>query len=335
MSNTLYDNFLIQNKVANMMDTKLALSPYFTNDTSLQQTAGMFKTVNVYTATGAVRDVAMTEGNEAGDNIEVAFTGKDYRVKYVQGRFPYYDEEAMKDPNLVSVGLEKLSANMVNDLNAKFFAELNKAPKVEYLPAAGLGFDVVVDATAQFGETEDGLFILINPAQKATLRKALKSDLQYVEAFVRSGYIGNINNIPIYVTDKVTEGIVYLATKEAVTVFTKKEVETEQERDPNTRKNTIYNRRCNVVALTDESKVVKIMDSTAIASITTLNLSVGDALPTTLEVTMSDGTKTNILVKLTDYNAATKTASAASPVSGTKVKINGVDVAFVLNVTAV
>lgn len=263
MPNVLYDNFVIENKVANFMNTLLAVSPFYTHDTSLSQAAGLIKTVHKYTATGAVRDVAQGEGNQVADDVTVSFTPVDYTVKYVQGRFPYFDEEAMKDPQLVSVGLEKMSANMVNDLTTKFYAELAKTTQTMDYPAAGLDFNTIVDATAMFGENEEGLFLLINPAQKAQLRKTLKDDLKYVEGFVRTGYIGSINNVPVYTSKAVAADTAYIATKEAVTVFTKKEIETEQERDANLRKNIIYNRRCNVVALTDETKVVKLTKAAA------------------------------------------------------------------------
>ncbi|NYB73400.1 hypothetical protein HZF24_04520 [Sedimentibacter hydroxybenzoicus DSM 7310] len=258
MAHTIYDNAVIENKVANFMDTMLELSPFYTHDTSLTQEAGMTKTVHKYTATGAVRDVAQGEGNQSADDVGVSFTPVDYTVKYCQGRFPYFDEEEMKDPNLVNVGLEKMSANMVNDLTSKFYAELEETTQEMEYPALGISFDTVVDATAMFGENEEGLFLLINPAQKAQLRKNLKDDLKYIEGFVRTGYIGSINNVPVYTSKAVPVDTAFMATKEAVTVFTKKEIETEQERDANLRKNVIFNRRCNVVALTDETKVVKL-----------------------------------------------------------------------------
>ena len=50
----------------------------------------------------------------------------------------------------------------------------------------------------------------------------------------------------------------YLATKEAVTVFIKKEAETEYERDADTRRNDYWVRKVGVVALTDATKIVKI-----------------------------------------------------------------------------
>ena len=54
-------------------------------------------------------------------------------------------------------------------------------------------------------------------------------------------------------------GTVVIATKEAVTVFNKKGTEVEQERDGNTRQNTIYSRKYYLAAMTDETKAVKII----------------------------------------------------------------------------
>ena len=263
MANTVYNNIVLENKVKDFLDTKLDVSPFYTHDDSMVETAGMKKTINVYTATGNVRDVAQGEGNVVGDDVSVSFTPVEYEVKYVQGRFPYFDEEQIKDPMTVDTGLGKLSGNMVNDLTSKFYIELGKGTQTMDYPTAGINFDVVVDATALFGEDEEGLFLLINPLQKAQLRKNLKDDLKYAEGFVRTGYIGSVNNIPVYTSKSVPADKAFLANAEAVTVFTKKEVEIEQEREANIRKNTIYARRCNVVALTDNSKVVVLNKSIA------------------------------------------------------------------------
>ena len=49
-----------------------------------------------------------------------------------------------------------------------------------------------------------------------------------------------------------------MATKEAVSVFIKKDTEVEQDRDPDTRDNKFWVRKVAVVALTDATKAVKI-----------------------------------------------------------------------------
>ena len=80
----------------------------------------------------------------------------------------------------------------------------------------------------------------------------------YVESFARQGYVGTVAGVNLYDKADATEGEVIVGMKGAVTIYNKKGVETEQERDANTRENTAYSRKYYVVALTDESKAVKI-----------------------------------------------------------------------------
>lgn len=110
-------------------------------------------------------------------------------------------------------------------------------------------------------EGEEGFFMLINPAQVAAFRKNLKDSLQYVEAFVRSGYIGSVCGVPVYVSKAASAGNAILAHRDAVTLFIKRGVEREAERDANTRKNTEYIRKVALVALTDATKVVVLTSS--------------------------------------------------------------------------
>lgn len=256
MANTVYENFVLENKLEDMLTTAVDMNNYMTLDTSLTESAGMKKTVNKYTATGNVEDLEMGSGN-TGD-IEVGFETNDYEVKVTQGRFPYYDEQAMKDPMVVDVGLKGIAAKMVNDLTTKAFAEFEKA-SLSQTYTTNIDFDTVVDAIAKLNvEDETGLFMLINPAEVAAFRKSLKDNLSYSEAFARTGYIGSVSGVPVIVSKAVPADKAYIADKTAVTCFIKKGTEIEQERDANTRKNTIYGRKVAVVALTDDTKVVKI-----------------------------------------------------------------------------
>ena len=68
---------------------------------------------------------------------------------------------------------------------------------------------------------------------------------------------------PVIVSKLCPAKTAYLATKEAVTLFTKKDSEVEQERRAEERKNTVIMRKVNLVALTDNTKVVKITEATA------------------------------------------------------------------------
>jgi hydrogenase maturation factor len=148
---------------------------------------------------------------------------------------------------------------MFNTVNADVYGEFAKTG-IE-VKAANFDFDAFVDAAAALNleNIEDvTVFAFICPKDKAKVRKALKDTLQYVEAYARSGYIGTVAGINIYAKADATEGEVIVATKDAVTIFEKVGVEMEQERDANTRVNSAYSRKYYVVALTDESKAVKI-----------------------------------------------------------------------------
>ena len=257
MGHTVYANFVLENKLEDLLTTSVNLQNYMTVDTSLTENAGMTKTIHVYTSTGDVEDLAMGVGNSA--DIEVTFTPQNYTVSVTQGRFQYYDEQEMKDPMVVDAGLYGLATRMTNDFTRKAIAELGKATLTLDASATGLTFDAVVDAIAKLGvEDEKGYFLLINVADKAAVRKALGDDLKYVEDFARTGYIGSVCGVPVIVSKAVPAKTAFLANNKAVTLFIKKGSEIEQEREANTRNNKVFARKVALVALTDATKVVKI-----------------------------------------------------------------------------
>lgn len=255
MAHTIYENVVLSNKVNDILTTQVNLNNYMTIDNSLASEAGMKKVINVYTATGSVEELGMGEGNTGA--IEVSFTPVEYEVKTFQGKFAFYDEQEMQDPMVVDTGLKGAADSMTNEFVARAIAEYEKASLEA--PAAAWSFDAVVDAIAKMNlENEEGLFLLVSPADKAAIRKALKDDLSYSEAYARTGYIGNVAGVPVIVSKAVPANKGYLATKDAVTLFIKKDSETEYERDADKRNNTYWVRKVAVVALTDATKAVKI-----------------------------------------------------------------------------
>lgn len=253
MANVLYPDIVIEKKYESILNTKLDMQQFLTVDYSLAENSGMKKTVVTKSVIGDVEDLAMGVGNTG--YIEVTSVSNDYEVGVTQGRFAYYDEEAMKDDKVVEAGLTGLAEKMVNDFTNKAIAEWEKADLT--LTGCTWTFDNVVDAIAKMNlENEEGLFLLISPDIVAAFRKHLKDDLKYVEGFVRSGYIGHVCGVPVYVSKAITGNKAVLATKEAVTLFIKKGVQREAERDANTRKNTEYIRKTALVALTDKTKLV-------------------------------------------------------------------------------
>ena len=255
MAHQVYENVVLSNKINDILTTNVTINNYLTVDTSLAENAGMIKKVYTYDSTGDVESLGMGEGNSAG--IEVKNSFKEYEVQTYQGKFEFYDEEEMTDPMVVETGLKHVSDRMTNKFVAEALARMEEATLS--VPAAAWSFDVIVDAIAKMGkEAENGLFLLVSPADLAAIRKALKNDLSYSEAFVRTGYIGNICGVPVVISEAVPAGKAYLATNEAVTLFIKKDTETEYERDADHRKNTYFVRKVAVVGLTNGAKIVKI-----------------------------------------------------------------------------
>lgn len=255
MAHQIYENVVLSNRINDILATQVNLNTYMTIDNSLAEQAGMKKKVITYTSTGNVEALGMGEGNST--SLEVQKAEAEYEVQTFQGKFAFYDEEEMTDPMVVDTGLKHSADNMVNKFTALAIEEMDKATLEA--PAAAWSFDAVVDAIAKLNlEAEEGLFLLISPADKAAFRKALREDLSYSEAYVRTGYIGNVCGVPVIVSKAVPAGKGYLATKEAVTVFVKKDTETEYERDADKRNNSYWVRKVAVVALTDATKIVKI-----------------------------------------------------------------------------
>lgn len=258
MPNVIYDNFYLSNEIEDQFNSHLDLQQFCTVDSTLTGEPGMLRKINVYKATDGTEKLAMGAGNSKA--IEVGFTAKEYRILLAQNRFKYYDEEAMTDPMLVPVGTRHMGTDMFNTVNADVFAEFNKATLT--VSATTLNFNAFVDASAKLNlENLEGvtIFGFVCPADMAAVRKNLKDDLKYVEAFAKTGYVGTVGGINLYTKKDAVAGTVVIATKEAVTMFNKKGTEVEQERDGNIRQNTIYSRKYYLAALTDETKAVKII----------------------------------------------------------------------------
>lgn len=257
MANVVYENYFLSNEVEDQLNSRLDLLRFCTHDPSLEGTAGMKRIINVYSATDGTEKLAQGEGNSK--SIEVGFTQKEYEILLAQNRFTWYDEEAMKDPMIVPTGMKHAGVDLFNTIQADVFAEFKKATLS--VTASAFNFDAFADAKAKLNlEEADGIeiFAHVNANTMAKIRKALKDDLKYVEAFVRNGYVGTVCGINLYDKKDAEDDALYIGTKKAVTMFTKKGVEIEQERDANIRKNDAYSRKYYIPALTDATQVVKL-----------------------------------------------------------------------------
>nr|CAI9750236.1 major head protein [uncultured phage] len=267
MANTVFPNKVIEAKAKDILTTQINARSMMTIDTSLTQNAGMVKTINTYTYTGAAEEVAAGSGNSTRGSI--AYVGKDYTVKMVQQAFDYLDEDFMKDPVIVDFGIKGATSVMTNDMTSKFYAALATTGSgsaelvtgITFAKGKALSYDVIVDAISELNlEDESKVFIVIPNAWKAALRKDADYKSAQMGEVIYNGQVGTICGIPVIATKALTDKA-YVMTNEAVTLFLKKDVEVEQDRDADKRKNSVYLRDCYVCALTDATKACKITEA--------------------------------------------------------------------------
>lgn len=258
MANTAYENFFLGTIVEDQFNSHLDLARFCTVDTSLQGTAGMKKIINVYSATDGTEKLGQGEGNSK--SITAGFTQKEYEILLAQNRFEWFDEEAMKDPMLVPVGMQHAGTDLFNTMNADIFGEFKKGTMT--VAAATPNFDAFVDAIAKMNlenDEEVEIFGFVSAKTKAAVRKALKEDLKYVTEYSRSpAYIGTVAGINLFDKKDADDGEIIVGTKAAVRLLVKTGTEVEQERDGNTRKNSAFSRKYYVAALDNDTKVVRI-----------------------------------------------------------------------------
>lgn len=253
MANTIYDNKIIEAKAKDLLTTAINTRALMTVDTSLVESAGMTKTINVYTYTGEAEELANGEGNSTRGALN--FVGTDYKVKRVQANFDYTDDDFLMDNTVVDNGVAGATAILKNKMNADFFTECAKAT----LSVNGaLGYDTIVDAISELNvEDESKVFVVIPNAMKADLRKDEDYKTARQGEVVYSGQVGTICGIPV-VASKATS-VPYVMTPEAVKLIMKKDIEAETDRDKDTTTNSVYIRAYYITALVDATKICKIV----------------------------------------------------------------------------
>lgn len=268
MANTVFPNKVIEAKAKDILTTQINARSMMTIDTSLTQNAGMVRTINTYTYTGSAEEVSAGSGNSTRGSI--SYVGNDYTVKMVQQAFDYLDEDFMKDPVIVDFGIKGATSVMTNKMTSDFYSALaTKSGATElvkgitFAKGKALSYDVIVDAISELNlEDESKIFIVIPNAWKASLRKDADYKSAQMGEVIYNGQVGTICGIPVIATKALTNKA-YVMTNEAVTLFLKKDVEVEQDRDADKRKNSVYLRDCYVCALTDATKACRITEATA------------------------------------------------------------------------
>ena len=295
-NNKPYENSVLANEVEDQFKSHIDHARFCTVDETLEGVPGMKKTVRKYFAKVTTPGTEATETEEATDPtsvkgaqaaeelqlkagntkfIEMDYDDDNYIIKLAQNTGYWYDEEQMKDPMVGLVIAQYAGTDLFNKMNDDIIAEFNKTQQTAQV-ASGDYFSAFVDAQAILPSSDESdtpgsdAFALVNKFDVARIRKSLKDELKYVEAYATRGYIGTVAGTNIYVDPLMTAtaqaaGTIILATKKAVTLLVKTGTQVESyqrgnrsEADAQIRKNSIISRKYYLAVLTDERYAVKI-----------------------------------------------------------------------------
>lgn len=257
------------------VEKKVAVIPFAKVDTTLQGQAGNTITVPVFGYIGDAKDVA--EGISIGAEA-LTTTEKQFTVKKIGKGVDLTDEAVLSgygDP--IGEANKQLSMAISQKIDQDAIEALYTGSLSFDGVAGKIGYAGIVDAIDVFDEeynTEKIIFV--NPKQVPTLRK--DADFLSADKYANGNYIavngeiGKICNCRVVVSKRVKENeeqtgyinpivkLTFDAETEqetpALTIFLKKGVAVETDRDIDKQVSMIRASEHYVVALTDESKVV-------------------------------------------------------------------------------
>lgn len=263
MAIQLYDNFVVENKITETVNSLLDVNSLMTLDTTLTTDAGLTKKIHKYTYTGHVEQLA--KGAKNTQFGEIAMAESEYTVKRYQQTYKFNDIDVMTDPYIQDVFADGAAKAMANEIRTEYFTELAKISKSTSVTGA-LTYDAVVDALQQVGvEDEDNLFLLMGGDGKAAIRK----DDDFINSrqgeILYTGQFGTICGVPCVFSKLVPAKTVYATKKDAVKFFVKREGTVEQDRDIETKDNTVVYERHGLIALVDDTESCIIKFNTAAA----------------------------------------------------------------------
>lgn len=274
---TMLKNLIDPEVMASMISAKIpkaiVVTPFATIDRTLVGRPGDEITVPVYGYIGDAIDVA--EG-EAITYKTLSTSTRKYKIKKAGIGTKLTDEailSAYGDP--MGEATKQIGNSIASKIDQDAIEELLKAKLIKDLSTTQIGYDGIVDTIDLFNEEiNNSKVMFISPNQVTTLRK----DANFISAdkygqgtnVIMTGEIGRIANTIIVPSRRIvpTEGvytnpIVQLTTETqteeetpALTLFLKRDVNVETERDIDHKLTKVNADEHYVAALTNESRVV-------------------------------------------------------------------------------
>lgn len=267
----LIDPEVMAPMISAKLEKAIVATPFAKIDNTLVGRPGSTITVPRYEYIGAATDLA--EG-ETADKTKLGTSSKEYTVKKAVKQVELTDEAVLSGyGNPVGETNSQLAKSIAEKVDNDVMAAL-KGAQLTFTATGDISYDNIVDAIDALNEEENVEKVMfIHPKQVSTLRKDddFISNDKYNNNVIMRGEIGMVANTRIVVSKKAINdaGTYYLNPivelkpesqtgdeSAAVTIFMKRNVNLETQRELGNYTTLIGVDEHYVVALTDESKVV-------------------------------------------------------------------------------
>ena len=261
MALTKLQNMINPEVLGAFLETKLVnaikLSPLAVVGTELQGRAGNTLTLPTWQYIGDAKDL---EEGVADTPVALETQSREIKIKKASKSVEITDEALLSGyGNPADEIATQLLTSIASKVEADCFAALATASLKQVGP---VNADTVADALVKFGEDlDEEMFLFINPADYATIRK--NANFSYVngQQMTIGGTVGYIFNCAVVVSNRVAANTALIVKRGALGIELKRGVNVESDRDI-LRKTNVYSVDEHYVAyLRDASKVIRIAQS--------------------------------------------------------------------------
>ena len=261
MALTKLQNMINPEVLGAFLETKLVnaikLSPLAVVGTELQGRAGNTLTLPTWQYIGDAADLA--EG-VADVPVSLEAQSREITIKKASKSVEITDEALLSGYGNPA---DEIASQLLTSIASKVEADCFAALATASLKQVGqVNADTVADALVKFGEDlDEEMFLFINPADYATIRK--NANFSYVngQQMTIGGTVGYIFNCAVVVSNRVAANTALIVKRGALGIELKRGVNVESDRDI-LRKTNVYSVDEHYVAyLRDASKVIRIAQS--------------------------------------------------------------------------
>ena len=277
MADTLLTNLIVPEVMGDMisaeLENKLQATGFYKVDNTLTGKPGNTITIPTFAYIGEAEDL---EENTAGTPAQLTASESEYTIKKVS-KFVRLTDEAL----LSGYGDPMGEATKQLRMSIQDKADTDGITLLESITTAGGGlvyeaeaistaniYSTLIEAQDLFNDEEMGkdYYLLLGRDVAKTIRTSAEfkdRNTGLGDKVLSSGAVGTIAGCQLVISNKISPNTAFILTKGAMTVFMKRAVQVEKERESLYKRTLVSADQHFVVAIEDYSKIVKINFATA------------------------------------------------------------------------